>query len=314
MKTLNASIGLASVLLLASCMPATGGTDGASMSSSSASVMVATAEGTLQKSGISIYMQGSHQLVTETGELLLLESTTIDLDDYVDARVRVIGIARKTVEEGGMILSVEEIERLESDGEILVEVDESSSSSQASSASSVSSASSEYVSSSSVSSAKPSSSSSESVQSSSVSSVASSSAASVSAVDADAAVSAMARFSVEPARFTQKYCSTHIGFCIPIHKNWYYQSFGANVAPYLWHVEIGPVAVEEEGQGVIMVNLVSGSLPTGAVEGSAVAQGEYVVAYKQWTGNRYFQITAAASLKASVEYIANGLEVYQTTE
>ena len=117
---------------------------------------------------------------------------------------------------------------------------------------------------------------------------------------------------VDSENFTKQYCSPHIGFCIPYHRNWYFQSFGANVSPYLWHVEIADHSVEEVGQGVIMVNLVSGGLPSSESEGVAVSQGDFVVTSRQWTGNRHFKISAPKELRAAVEYMANGLVVYQT--
>ena len=123
-----------------------------------------------------------------------------------------------------------------------------------------------------------------------------------------ASIRAMAKVAVDATTFTTKYCSSHIGFCIPLHKYWFYQSFGANVSPNLWHVEVSDKSIDDAGQGVIMVNLVSGGL-TGT-EGVAVAQGDFVVASRQWTGNRHFEISGPAALKAAVEFMANGVEVY----
>lgn len=122
----------------------------------------------------------------------------------------------------------------------------------------------------------------------------------------------MAKATVDSANFTQTYCSSHIGFCIPYHRNWYFQSFGATISPYLWHVEVGDQPVEEAGQGVIMVNLMAG--PLSGSEGVAVEQGDYVVAKRQWTGNRHFAVSAPTELRAAVEFMANGLTVYETPE
>ena len=122
----------------------------------------------------------------------------------------------------------------------------------------------------------------------------------------------MSKAAVDSSSFTTKYCSGHIGFCLPLHKYWFFQSFGANVSPYLWHVEVSNQSVEEAGQGVIVINLVSGSY--GGTEGVAIDQGDFVVAQRQWTGNRHFEISGPKELRAAVEYMANGIEVYQAAE
>ena len=129
--------------------------------------------------------------------------------------------------------------------------------------------------------------------------------------DNTASIKAMAKQSGDTTQFTSRYCTGHIGFCIPVHRNWYFQSFGANISPYLWHVEIADHAVEQEGDGIIIVNLVQGGLE--GSEGVAVERGSFVVAEKQWTGKRHFAITAPRELKAAVEYMAGGLSVYEET-
>ncbi len=128
-------------------------------------------------------------------------------------------------------------------------------------------------------------------------------------VDANVSVKAMAKAQVDAANFKQTYCSSHIGFCMPYHRNWYFQSFGANVSPYLWHVEFSSQSVEEPGQGSIVVNLVAGALE--GSEGAAVQQGDFVVASRQWTGNRHFEVSGPKELRAAVEFMANGLVVYE---
>ena len=70
----------------------------------------------------------------------------------------------------------------------------------------------------------------------------------------------MAKATVDAANFNKQYCTGHIGFCIPVHRNWYFQSFGANLPPYLWHVEIADHEISQAGDGAIFVNLVSGDL------------------------------------------------------
>lgn len=282
----------------------------ASSSSSSVPGRIATAEGVISKAGIGIYMQGTHRLVTASGQEMLLESSILSLDEYLDARVAVTGEIRPTVEQGGMIMNVESIVR--SDDSAAPEILEESTSSAAES-SSISSQEDEVSTSSSSHPAAASSSRRSSAQLVSSAAMAASSiassAVSSTAPSTDASVIAMAKAKADSTTFTQQYCTNHIGFCIPYHKNWYFQSFGANVSPYLWHVEVADHAVENVGEGVIMINLVSGSLD--GAEGVAVDQGDYVVASRQWTGNRHFEISGPKQLKASVEFMANGLSVYE---
>ena len=121
----------------------------------------------------------------------------------------------------------------------------------------------------------------------------------------------MSKASVSASAFTQQYCTGHIGFCIPLHKSWYYQSFGANIAPYLWHVEVSNADVENAGDGIININLMQGALLPDQAEGQANRSGDFVTAYRQWTANRHFEITAPASLQAAVEYMAMNIMVYQ---
>ena len=124
----------------------------------------------------------------------------------------------------------------------------------------------------------------------------------------------MTKATVDSGNFSMQYCTGHIGFCIPYHRNWYFQSFGTNVDPWLWHVEFGNKAVENPGDGVIVVNLVTGALAAGEGEGTAVTQGEFVVAQRSWTGNRHFEVSGPADLRAAVEYMAQNIGVYQTPE
>ncbi|MBI2635864.1 hypothetical protein HYW84_00885 [Candidatus Peregrinibacteria bacterium] len=288
----------------------------------------ASIEGVLQKAGVDIYMQGTHRLLMDDGTFLLLQSSTVRLDDFLDSRVIVTGGVQPAVGAGGMIMNVEMLVPAESlPPEILIEGAQFGRSSSAfSSAHSVTQAddaaassvapisarswsSSPYLSSAAATPptapfvpAAPIAPEAVSSSSASASSLASSSA------DASAIIKTMAKAAVGQETFAVQYCNGHIGFCVPLHKYWFYKSFGSAVSPYLWHVEISSRPVEEAGQGVLVVNLVSGSL-TGP-EGAAVAQGDFVVASRQWTGGRHFEISGPAELKAAVEFMANGVEVY----
>lgn len=299
-----------------------------SSSSSSVAGRYATVEGVVQKAGIGIAMEGTHKLEMDDGSFLLLRSSMVRLDDSLDMRVVVTGAVQPTVEVGGMIMNVEMLQRAQpiAQPEVLEETSSASSSSisppvppfssaapivlssKASSATAPSSVLAPVRSSAAVasSSAKP----LPSPSSSSSSIAAPSSSSPAPATTVSLSVKAMSKAAVDAANFSTKYCSGHIGFCLPIHRNWYFQSFGANVSPYLWHVEVADHSVEDVGQGVIIVNLVSGTFE--GSEGVAVAGGDFVVASKQWTGSRHFEISGPKELKAAVEFMANGVEVYST--
>jgi hypothetical protein len=269
-------------------------------SSSSAITQWVTYEGTVEKLGVSMFMEGTHILVMSDGQTALLESDTVVLDDYVDAKVRITGLARLTVEEGGIIVDVDGIERVLSDDKPSV-LEESSSTSEASSelSSSAPSSSSQMVSSAAPVSSRAAAVSSHPapVQTSSVSTV-----SDETPVSTNDSVKAMSKAKVDTANFNQKYCTTHIGFCIPVHRNWFYVSFGANVSPSLWHVELSDKEIENPGDGAISVDLMSGEASATTIE-----RDGKTVAMAQWTGNRHFEISGDPSLKASLEYIAQNL-------
>ena len=315
------------VLTLSGCQPSAPTAEQRSDAVSSSSVMTSpavsprlSAEGVVQKSGVGIYMEGTHQLVTDDGQILLLISATVNLDDYLDMRVSVVGEARPTIENGGTILHVESIQRVSAESttpQVLEEEPVESAPSTESTSSSeppLVAAPPPVVASSSARPPVPRSSAA-AVRSSasSVPLTVETSSSSASGLDMSASITRMKKVVADSVNFSQKYCTGHIGFCIPLHRNWYFQSFGATMSPYLWHVEIADHAVEEAGQGVIIVNLVIGATSADS-EGAAQQQGDFVVAMRQWTGNRHFEISGSKELSASVEFIAQGLETYQSPE
>ena len=110
------------------------------------------------------------------------------------------------------------------------------------------------------------------------------------------------------AQWTQQYCSGHVGFCVPVHRNGYFKSFGAT-ASVLWHVEIGPKPVEELGDGPVVVDLKSVDLSeTGKADGDVVVIGGKVIGYRAWSDHRHFEISADAALKDPVLYITKALK------
>ena len=112
--------------------------------------------------------------------------------------------------------------------------------------------------------------------------------------------------------WTQQYCSTHIGFCIPVHKNWWFKSFGTTTS-YLWHVELGPEELQNLGDGPLVVNLLSGAL-SGAADTEVKMQGNSAVGYRAWTDNRHFEISAPVELQAAVQHITANLAASESRE
>lgn len=124
-------------------------------------------------------------------------------------------------------------------------------------------------------------------------------------------IAAMSQDDLSSERWTQRYCSSHIGFCIPVHKNWWFMSFGST-SSNLWHVEIGAHELEAIGQGPVLIRLVSGGLDSkGATDKSVKAQGSQVIGFREWTENRHFEIIADAKLEAIISHLTNNLSVYE---
>ena len=112
-----------------------------------------------------------------------------------------------------------------------------------------------------------------------------------------------------PERWTQEYCSAHVGFCVPVHKNWYYKSFGA-MSSVLWHVEIGAVNVDQMGDGPLVVELKSGDLATLSLgDGDISVVGDKAIGYRNFTENRHFEISSPAELREPVEYATKNLSL-----
>lgn len=319
-----------STLALAACTPAGDGGDATSSAASSTSSVAAVEassslpretanvsyRGVIQPSGISIYMEGTHRLVLDDGRFVLLTSESVDLNDYVNQEVELRGAIRPTVEGNGMIMRVESATVIASSSVSSSEAvsSESSSSSEDSSSTTSSSVAASTVSSTATSKSVSSVAVSSKATSSVVSSSAASSVAAVSAASQaasggsayEARVSAMAKDDLTPAKWTQRYCSSHIGFCFDVHKNWWYKSFGTTNNA-LWSVEISSEEINMPGEGPITVKLLSGEL-TGATDGQVTANGGMAIGYRAWTEGRHFEITAPVSLQGAVTVITNNLK------
>ncbi len=270
--------------------------------------------GTLEPLGPSIYQQGTHMLALGDGRMILLESSMVDFDPFIGTSVEVFGALRPTVEAGGIIMRVEQIIGLSAGSG--VSISSHSSSSSSSSRSSEGKSSLKVVQSSAVSfvaSSLPAPSSAPAVSRSSTpvslpaSSLSVSSAAPVSDAGRDVRVRLMAKEDISAARWTQLYCSSHIGFCIPIHKNWWYISFG-NTSDTLWHVEINSESFETLGSGIISIDLIGGDIGSSGHSDSEVrVSGDTVTGYRSWTQGRHFAISADARLEAAVRYMTAAL-------
>ena len=274
------------------------------------------------------------------------EESSIALSLYAEKLVRVQGDVMPTVEAGGTIMEVKDIAwiRRETDSQgnekevmrvlcggengagcptgfscVLSEdgpgmceegvVESSDSSSSSDSSTSSSSTSSSEGSNSSTSSSSSSSSSSSATSSSPSSSTSSSASSTSSAVSGSysQSVELMLKEDFSAGRWTQEYCSAHVGFCVPVHKNWYYKSFGA-MSTVLWHVEIGAVDVQSTGDGPIVVELKSGDVVGLGVGDSDVrVVGERAIGYRSFSDNRHIEISGPKDLREPVEYITKGL-------
>ena len=117
----------------------------------------------------------------------------------------------------------------------------------------------------------------------------------------------MARQNLDAANWTQAYCTSHIGFCISIHRNWWFKSFGA-AAPSLWHLEVSAAEINTMGDGPLSVDLLPGSVSAqSATDGEVRVSGDQVIGYKEWTENRHFEIRAPSALQAAVTYMVQHL-------
>lgn len=257
-------------------------------------------QGVVRPSGISIYMEGTHRLELDSDRFILLQSDSIDLNGYVGESVIVFGSVRPTVESDAMIMTVSDITlRSSSSSSVVSESSSSTSESSADIQSEVSSSSINATS------------SSESNKTDSVQSSESSPMAAIEyTAEFEARIATMAQEDVSAARWTQQYCTGHIGFCVPVHKNWWFQSFGATNSD-LWHVEMNSQPLDKIHDGPIVVRLMQGSLAdVGVADGDVVQKGNMAVGYRQWTDGRHFEVQADVRLQQSVQYITDNLKVY----
>lgn len=260
--------------------------------------------------GASIYMEGTHRLELEDGRFVLLESNGLLLDEYVNKDVEVFGSTRATIEGSAIIMHVERVAELSASSEPAVESSSSSVQAVSSAPAAIAATSSAPPVRPAVSSAKPvaASSAPAAVQSSAPAAIPSAATSSVSSIDValQARVNTMAKAKMDAANWTQQYCApSHLAFCFPIHKNWWYNSFGATSSS-LWHVEMSSEELAQLGDGPIAVVLVSGnaSVPDGTVSTSDGTS----IGIRAWTNNRHIEIRGPAALAQAVAYITAELK------
>lgn len=331
-----------SLLLLSACSRLGIGGGAESSSSSSQSEQVTqnvTYQGTVEDTGVTVYQQGTHKLTLENGSFILLESSSIDLDAYLGRRVEVRGSTSPTVEAGGTIMVVAEVTDLDASsssasakmcggiagiacdagmnciddpsdscdpnqggadcGGICVPSSVSSTSSVAAASSSVQAASSSQAP---VSSAPP------------ASSAMSVSSSSVVSTDLEAKIVVMMKEDfTNAARWTQTYCSQHMGFCLPVHKNWYYKSYGAK-AGSLWRVEFDNAELPDTpDSGVIKLNVLSGtSASAGGSSGQISVNGSVAIGYFDFD-DKHFEISGDTRLRAAIEYMISHITAQQSS-
>jgi hypothetical protein len=299
-----------SVLLLAACTQTPvipDDTMGQVSSASVSTVEYASYQGTLETAGPSIYMEGTHRLTLADGRFLLLTSENVNLDSYLDSEVEVYGAVSDTVESGGKIMQVVTITPLSDMS--------SSASSDAMSAPMSSAASTEEMSSAMTSAAA----------STAMSAMPASKSAAASAKPASSAtamtpppgepddaftarVRAMAKENYAASNWTREYCTQHHGYCLPIHKNFYFKSFGSTTSA-LWHVEMSNAEIDLLGDGPISVNLVAGAVSAAnATDGEVKTQGATVIGYRAWKDGQHIEVAAPVELKAAVEVLTAGIK------
>lgn len=270
-----------------------------------------TYEGEVQPAGISIYQQGSHRLVLPGGKFILLESDSLDLNGYVGEKVRIFGALRPTVEAGGQIMRVERIELIEpaleassssADSSVSSEEQQEESFSSSDEAMSENSSSEERESS-----AESDVSSEESSSSETSSSESSVSSISEPSVEVQEQIDVMSRQEYTAGNWTQQYCTSHIGFCVPVHRNWWFKSFGATNTT-LWHVEFSSAPIDKLHQGPIVVDLIAGSAED--QDGTVDVTGGKATGYKEWTFGRHFRISGDDSLEEAVRYMTTNITEY----
>ncbi|MDA1208544.1 MAG: hypothetical protein O2904_00750 [bacterium] len=263
--------------------------------------------GIVRPAGISIYMEGTHRLSLSDGRFLLLESDDVDLNGYVGEKAMLLGAVRPTVESEGLIMRVESISLIkntEIDEDQVLPIDVNTN---------------EQI-----------TVSEKAVVESEESAPPATEPTELSAVimevddvppveemiverseDLTAIIALMSKQDITQSNWTQSYCTAHIGFCLPIHRNWWFKSFGTTSESF-WHIEVSNEPIEDIGEGPIVITLVNGTLQSvNATDGEVKTSANTATGFRDWTFGRHFVITGDASLLDAVSYMTKNL---RTTE
>jgi hypothetical protein len=247
--------------------------------------------GTVKPAGMSIYSEGTHRLVLKDSKFILLESTVKDLNGYVGEEVQVLGAIRPTEETDAMIMRVDEISLIEKEEDENMEEGEEP----------------EEVATTEDDEEPTEEPAEEVVEEPTEEVIPEPKVAEKKSPAYLKRVEKMASETFTAENWTQEYCTAHIGFCVPVHRNWWYKSFGATSSSY-WHLEMNPESIENLGDGPIVVLLNGESIDAlGIEEGAIQAEGSDIVGYRSWTNGRHFEIRADASLRSAIEYITEKL-------
>lgn len=114
----------------------------------------------------------------------------------------------------------------------------------------------------------------------------------------------MAKANMDASQWTQRYCTSHIGFCFSVHKNWWFNSFGATTSS-LWHVEVSNQAIVNLGEGPLVVTLESGA--QGGTEPTFGTRDTQFFASVPWNATSHFEVRAPAVLQTAVEFVAQSI-------
>ncbi|PIQ76481.1 hypothetical protein COU78_06800 [Candidatus Peregrinibacteria bacterium CG10_big_fil_rev_8_21_14_0_10_49_24] len=267
-----------------------------------------TYTGIVKPAGVSIYSEGTHRLVMEDGKFILLESNTKDLNGYVNEEVKVLGAIRPTTETDAMIMRVEGIELLQPKEEETVEETQTDNTMQQSTDIAERETSTEEPE---AETTPETTDANEEVSENTPPVLPSTPEVAEASPAFLGRAKKMASEDFGSSNWSQQYCTAHIGFCIPVHKNWWYKSFGATSTSY-WHVEMNSESIENLGDGPIIVVLNGESLQALQIQdGSIHTEGSSVVGYRSWTNGRHFEVRADSSLRSAVEYITVNLQAQE---
>ena len=274
--------------------------------------------GIVRPAGISIYQEGSHRLLLPDGRFILLESKTADLNGYVNEEVDITGALRPTVEAGGMIMRVETISLLDSPEPEIAVVDAEEES--ADDSDDIDSPTNEEVVAeednqpieSEESAGEPVEPQEEDKDEEEVVEVEKEvEPRPVISEALQERINLMSKQNYSADQWTQEYCTAHKEFCFPVHRNWWYKSFGATSSA-LWHVEVSTSEIFDLWEGPIRIELFPAGVGSKQASDKEVrSEGTTLVGYRNWLDNTHFEISGDPSLEEAIRYITDMIGEYK---